>query len=57
MAASSTISMNISLPEPLKRFVDGKVASGMYGPASACVREAIRERLGRDQAVPRRARR
>lgn len=50
MAESSTISINISLPEPLKRFVDGKVATGMYGSASEFVREAIREKLGRDQA-------
>jgi antitoxin ParD1/3/4 len=41
--------MNLSLPEPLKRFVEGKVSSGMYGSASEFVREAIREKFLRDQ--------
>jgi putative addiction module CopG family antidote len=37
------------LPEPLKEYVDGKVSSGIYGSASEFVREAIREKLRRDQ--------
>jgi antitoxin ParD1/3/4 len=41
--------MNVSLPEPLKRYVDGKVSSGIYGSASEFVREAIREKRQRDQ--------
>ena len=41
--------MNVSLPEPLKRFVDEKVASGLYGSASEFVREAIREKYLREQ--------
>jgi len=41
--------MNVSLPEPLKQFVDGKVSSGIYGSASEFVREAIREKLQREQ--------
>ena len=36
-------SMNISLPEPLKDFVDGQIASGRYSSASEYVRELIRE--------------
>ncbi|MFX1803095.1 type II toxin-antitoxin system ParD family antitoxin [Paraburkholderia sp. A1RO-5] len=36
-------SMNISLPEPLKRFVDGQIASGRYSSVSEYVRELIRE--------------
>jgi antitoxin ParD1/3/4 len=36
-------SMNISLPEPLRRFVEGRVASGRYSSASEYVRELIRE--------------
>ena len=36
-------SMNISLPEPLKEFVDGQIASGRYSSASEYVRELIRE--------------
>jgi antitoxin ParD1/3/4 len=36
-------SMNISLPEPLKQFVDLQVASGRYSSASEYVRELIRE--------------
>lgn len=36
-------SMNISLPEPLKEFVDGQIASGRYSSASEYVRELIRD--------------
>lgn len=36
-------SMNISLPEPLRQFVDGQIASGRYSSASEYVRELIRE--------------
>ena len=36
-------SMNISLPEPLKDFVDGQIATGRYSSASEYVRELIRE--------------
>ena len=35
-------SMNISLPEPLKRFVDGQISTGRYSSASEYVRELIR---------------
>lgn len=35
-------SMNISLPEPLKHFVDGQIATGRYSSASEYVRELIR---------------
>jgi antitoxin ParD1/3/4 len=41
--------MNVSLPEPLKQYVDGKVSSGVYGSASEFVREAIREKLQRER--------
>jgi antitoxin ParD1/3/4 len=40
--------MNVSLPEPLKEYVDVRVSSGIYGSASEFVREAIREKLERD---------
>lgn len=36
-------SMNISLPEPLKEFVDGQIASGRYSSVSEYVRELIRD--------------
>jgi antitoxin ParD1/3/4 len=36
-------SMNISLPEPLKLFVDGQIASGRYSSASEYIRGLIRE--------------
>ena len=32
-------SMNISLPDPLKQFVDGQIAQGRYSSASEYVRE------------------
>jgi antitoxin ParD1/3/4 len=35
-------SMNISLPEPLKQFVDGQIAQGRYSSLSAYIRELIR---------------
>ncbi|MEO7852037.1 MAG: type II toxin-antitoxin system ParD family antitoxin [Rubrivivax sp.] len=34
--------MNISLPEPLKQFVDGQISTGRYSSASEYVRELIR---------------
>jgi antitoxin ParD1/3/4 len=36
-------SMNISLPEPLKLFVEEQVSSGGYSTASEYLRELIRE--------------
>lgn len=36
-------SMNISLPEPLKQFVDGQIAQGRYSSVSEYVRELIRD--------------
>src|ERR1700722_11633465 len=35
-------SMNISLPEPLKQFVDAQISTGRYSSASEYVRELIR---------------
>jgi antitoxin ParD1/3/4 len=35
--------MNISLPDPLKKFVDGQIAEGRYGTVSEYIRELIRE--------------
>ena len=35
-------SMNISLPDPLKHFVDGQIALGRYSSVSEYVRELIR---------------
>ncbi len=35
-------SMNISLPEPLKQFVDGQIAKGRYSSVSEYIRELIR---------------
>ena len=34
--------MNISLPDPMKQFVDGQIAQGRYSSASEYVRELIR---------------
>ncbi|MBC3832746.1 type II toxin-antitoxin system ParD family antitoxin [Undibacterium amnicola] len=41
--------MNISLPEPLKNFVDTQVAQGHYGTSSEYVRELIRKDQERQQ--------
>lgn len=35
-------SMNISLPDPLKRFVDSQIAQGRYSSVSEYIRELIR---------------
>lgn len=35
--------MNISLPDPLKEFVDEQVGSGRYSSVSEYIRELIRE--------------
>lgn len=35
-------SMNISLPDPLKQFVDGEIAQGRYSSVSEYMRELIR---------------
>ncbi|MBF0133135.1 MAG: type II toxin-antitoxin system ParD family antitoxin [Magnetococcales bacterium] len=35
-------SMNISLPESLKQFVDGQIAQGRYSSTSESMRELIR---------------
>ena len=35
--------MNISLPEKMKEFVDGRVEAGHYGTASEYVRDLIRK--------------
>ena len=40
--------MNISLPEPLKRFVDAQVASGSFGTSSEYVRMLIRKEQDRE---------
>lgn len=39
---SATSSMNISLPSPLRRWVDQVVAKGGYGSASEYFRELVR---------------
>ncbi len=44
--------MNISLPDPLKEFVDGQVFTGRYSSVSESVRELIRadeKRKSQDQ--------
>lgn len=35
-------SMNISLPDPLKQFVDSQISTGRYSSASEYIRELIR---------------
>lgn len=36
-------SMNITLPEPMRRFIDEQINSGNYGTASEYMRSLIRE--------------
>ena len=42
-------SLNISLPQPLKEYVESKVAEGDYGTPSEYVRELIRQDKSRHQ--------
>ncbi len=37
------LTMNISLPDPLKEFVDAQIASGRYSSVSEYIRALIRE--------------
>ena len=39
--------MTISLPEPMREFVESEVTSGNYGSASELFRELVRERQKR----------
>ncbi len=41
--------MNVSLPEKLKEYVDGRVEAGGYGTASEYVRDLIRQDLKSQQ--------
>ena len=43
--------MNVSLPEPMKAWVERQVRSGRYGNASDYVRELIRRDQERKEAV------
>lgn len=41
-------SLNISLPEPMRAWIDERVARGNYATPSELVRELIREAQGRE---------
>jgi antitoxin ParD1/3/4 len=43
--------MNISLPTPMKTFVDDQVASGLYANASDFIRDTIRDRMWTTEAL------
>ena len=45
----ATSTLNISLPEPMRQFVEEKINSGGYGTISEYVRELIRADQRRDQ--------
>src|SRR5438105_8765366 len=47
----ATKTMNISLPGELKRFIEGRVRSGLYGNASDVVRAGLRA-LAREEVGP-----
>jgi antitoxin ParD1/3/4 len=49
---STTITMNIALPEPMRAYVAQRVASGDYDNTSEYVRELIRKDQ-RDQRIQR----
>ncbi len=43
--------MNISLPDEMKAFIESQVATGMYSNASDYVRDAIRDSFRKRQAL------
>lgn len=43
--------MNISLPEKMKKWVEEQVATGRYANASDVMRDVIRERQDKDAAL------
>ena len=45
--------MNISLPDKMKEWVEGEVATGRYANASDLVRDIIRERQEKAAAIAR----
>ena len=45
--------MNISLPDKMKEWVEGEVATGSYANASDLVRDIIRERQEKAAAIAR----
>jgi putative addiction module CopG family antidote len=49
----SAISIKVSIPQPLKQQVDEKISAGEYGSASEFVREAIQEKMARDEELAR----
>lgn len=49
--AMAVKTMNISLPAELKRFIDSRVRSGLYGNASDVVRASLRA-LAREEVGP-----
>jgi antitoxin ParD1/3/4 len=50
--------MNVSLPDPMKAWVEARARTGRYGNASDCVRDLIRrdqeraEKIARMQRLP-----
>ena len=45
------VTMNISLPEPMKNFVEAQARSGSYANVSDYVRDLIRKDQDRKQAI------
>lgn len=43
--------MNISLPDEMRRFVEDQVATGLYANASDYIRDAIRDRMWSREAL------
>jgi antitoxin ParD1/3/4 len=43
--------MNVSLPEPMKTWVERQVEGGLYGDASDYIRDLIRQDQNRKQAI------
>ena len=52
MSTTTTSTMNIALPEPMRAYVAERVDSGQYGNTSEYVRELIRKDQ-REQAIAR----
>jgi antitoxin ParD1/3/4 len=48
---SAMATMNISLPDQMKSYIEDQVASGLYANASDFVRDLIRDRVAKRDAL------
>ena len=45
--------MNVSMPEPMKKWVEEQVATGRYASTSDFMRDLVRRAIAREEAIAR----